>query len=157
MESNVLFTPEGAALRGQPWTEYPRPLLRRDSFLNLNGDWEFIVPDAGFSGTIRVPFCPESALSGVHRRFPQSAERICRRRFSLPEGFMKERLLLHFGAVDQLAEVHLNGKLLGSHAGGYEPFSFDISEYLLPENMLDGKGQITVTPIDQLRKMNGLD
>ena len=132
-----LLTPGGAALAGQPWPEYPRPLLRRGSFLNLNGQWHFSVPAGNFSGSIRVPFCPESLLSGVHRRFPQGAELVYKKRFVLPEGFIRERVLLHFGAADQLADVFLNGNPLGSHAGGYAPFSFDITEYLQPENCLE--------------------
>ena len=137
MENNVLYTPEGESLAGQPWPEYPRPLMRRESFFNLNGEWDFSVPDAGFQGTIQLPFCPESALSGVNRRFPQSAVLLYKKQFSLPEGFLRERVLLHFGAVDQIAEVYLNGHLLGSHTGGYEPFSFDVTGQLLPINCLE--------------------
>ena len=105
-----LWTERGRALTGTPWQAYPRPTLRRDSYLNLNGEWEFSVGNPErFDRRIRVPFPPESLLSGVHERFPEAQRLYYRRRFRLPQGFVNERVLLHFGAVDQLAEVWLNG------------------------------------------------
>lgn len=131
-----LWTQAGRALAGTPWPEYPRPSLRRDSFFNLNGDWDFSVGEPRFDRSIRVPFPPESLLSGIHEVFPEDAPLFYRRRFSLPEGFLKRRVLLHFGAVDQVAEVWLNGVRLGAHVGGYAPFSFDITDALQDENEL---------------------
>lgn len=131
-----LWTQAGCALAGTPWPEYPRPSLRRDSFFNLNGDWDFSVGEPCFDRSIRVPFPPESLLSGIHEVFPEDAPLFYRRRFSLPEGFVKHRVILHFGAVDQAAEVWLNGVRLGAHAGGYAPFFFDITDALQDENEL---------------------
>lgn len=132
-----LWTERGRALTGTPWQAYPRPTLRRDSYLNLNGEWEFSVGNPErFDRRIRVPFPPESLLSGVHERFPEAQRLYYRRSFRLPQGFVNERVLLHFGAVDQLAEVWLNGVCLGTHRGGYAPFSFDVTDALQEENTL---------------------
>ncbi len=136
-----LYTSDGENLAGIPWNRYPRPQLRRNSFYCLNGDWEFAetrcdtCPDA-YGERIRVPFPPESLLSGIHRRFKRHSRLFYRRTFSLPTGFAKDRVLLHFGAADQIATVFLNGRELGTHRGGYEPFSFDITEYLQEKNTL---------------------
>lgn len=136
-----LLTPEGEALRGQPWRRYPRPQLRRDSFFCLNGLWDFAALCADeapetFPEKILVPFAPESLLSGIHRTFPKGVRFFYRTTFTLPDGFRKARVLLHFGAVDQHAEVWLNGARLGAHTGGYDPFTFDVTEHLLPQNTL---------------------
>ena len=136
-----LYTPEGETLAGQPWTAYPRPQLCREEWVNLNGAWEFTVSPKGdipetFDRTIRVPFPLESLLSGVHEVFPEDRFLFYRRRFTLPEGFRKDRVLLHFGAVDQEAAVYLNGTLIGTHTGGYQPFTMDITDYLCGENTL---------------------
>ena len=140
-EFHDLYTPEGERLGGEPWRSYPRPQLRRDSFFCLNGWWDFAAQSAeeapaAFSEKIRVPFAPESLLSGVHRTFPKGTRFFYRTAFRLPEGFRKARMLLHFGAVDQLADVWLNGAHLGSHAGGYDAFSFDVTDCLHEENTL---------------------
>lgn len=137
----TLWTAEGAALRGQPWPEYPRPSLRRASFFNLNGPWDFCECRDGrepedYSETVTVPFPPESLLSGIHRTFSPGTALYYRRRFRLPEGFSGKRVLLHFGAADQEAEVTLNGVFLGCHRGGYLGFSFDVTEALRSENEL---------------------
>ena len=136
-ELQTLYTVAGEGLTGQPWNVYPRPQLRRDSFLCLNGDWDFAVGDEpAFDRTIRVPFSPESLLSGIGEVFPEEAVLWYRRSFSLPEGFQKERVLLHFGAVDQEAAVYVNGQQVGTHTGGYQPFTFDITDVLQAENTL---------------------
>ncbi len=119
-----------------PWNEYPRPQLRRDSFFCLNGSWEFAVGEEDYDRTIQVPFCPESALSGVGEVFPEAQARFYRRTFTLPSGFVKERVLLHFGAVDTLAKVRLNGILLAEHVGGYDAFCIDVTNVLCEENTL---------------------
>lgn len=134
-----LWTKEGTELTGTPWPEYPRPTLRRDSFLNLNGEWDFTVSPVAdvptvFDRHIRVPFAPESLLSGIHEIFPEENYLFYRRTFSLPDGFLRDRVLLHFGAVDTETDVWLNGIHFGSHAGGYTPFSFDITGALSEEN-----------------------
>ena len=128
-----LWTARGKALTGTPWPQYPRPTLRRASFWSLNGDWTLTAGE-GEPQTIRVPFPPESLLSGVNRVFPEGTVLTYRRSFRAPEG--QGRVLLHFGAVDQEAEVSLNGHTLGRHIGGYEPFSFEITAFLREENEL---------------------
>ena len=130
-----LYTPEGETLTGIPWQVYPRPQLKRDSYVNLNGEWE--LEAEGNIMSILVPFCPESLLSGVNRHFPEGEDLVYRRKFTLPEGFLKGRVLLHFGAVDQIAEVYLNGAALGTHTGGYTAFTFDITDSLQAENVLE--------------------
>jgi len=119
-----------------PWNEYPRPQLRRNSFLCLNGEWEFAVGEENYTRTIQVPFCPESALSGVDAVFPEETTRYYRRTFTLPAGFVNERVLLHFGAVDTLARVLVNDIPVGEHAGGYDAFCLDITDVLQEENTL---------------------
>ncbi len=125
-----LMTAQGEALTGTPWTVYPRPQMRRDSYLNLNGDWDMN------GKTIQVPFCPESILSGIQEHFPEGTELRYERRFSLPEGFLRDRVLLHIGAADQKADVYVNGIHLCHHEGGYEAFTVDITEVLHADNSL---------------------
>ncbi len=132
-----LTTVRGEQLSGTPWTVYPRPQMKRDSYLNLNGEWEFATGTPEFTGkTIRVPFCPESALSGVKEHFLEGTALWYRRKFTLPEGFNRGRVLLHVGAADQQADVYVNGKHLRRHEGGYEAFTVDISQELKQENEL---------------------
>ena len=137
-----LMTPEGEQLimSGEaPWQHYPRPQMRRDSYVNLNGQWDFTVSAGGilpeqYDSKITVPFCPESQLSGVKTHFPEGSPLFYRRMFSLPEGFCKGRVLLHIGAADQFSQVYVNQKLVAAHVGGYEAFSADITEVLREEN-----------------------
>ena len=131
-----LMTYEGEKLEGQPWQVYPRPQMRRDSFLNLNGEWELAVGDGEYDKKIQVPFCPESQLSGLKEHFDHNKPLKYRRTFSVPENFGQVRVLLHFGAVDSSAEVFLNGKFVTEHLGGYEAFAVDITDYLTEENEL---------------------
>ncbi|MBQ8835020.1 MAG: glycoside hydrolase family 2 [Oscillospiraceae bacterium] len=131
-----LYTARGEALSGKPWTVYPRPQMKRDSCINLNGEWAFFVNNVE-KGKILVPFCPESLLSGIKEHFPEGSTLSYRRTFTLPEGFHRGRVLLHIGAADQKAEVFVNGKAVGSHFGGYEAFSLDITGALRPENTLE--------------------
>ncbi len=138
-----LTTARGEALSETPWQVYPRPQLKRESYLNLNGTWE--LEAEGYQGPILVPFCPESRLSGVEKHFPDGSTILYRRSFTLPDNFNRGRVLLHFGAVDQIAEVYVNQKMIGSHTGGYESFSFDITDALETENSLE------VRVIDDLR------
>ena len=131
-----LITVEGENLQGQPWQVYPRPQMRRDSYLNLNGEWELAVGDGEFEKKIMVPFCPESQLSGLKEHFNHNQPLKYRRTFSMPEEFEQGRALLHFGAVDSSAEVYLNGKFVAEHVGGYEAFVVDITDHLKKENEL---------------------
>lgn len=139
----TLYTAEGEGLSGQPWNIYPRPQMKRDSFFCLNGIWDFYAND-GEKETILVPFPPESALSGIERRLGKFPAVKYERTFTLPEGFVKGRVILHFGAADQTTAVILNGHEVGTHLGGYDAFSFDITDYLQEENRL------TVACIDDL-------
>ncbi|MBQ9759736.1 MAG: glycoside hydrolase family 2 [Clostridia bacterium] len=140
-----LYTPEGEALMADrdaiAWSEYPRPQMERESYLCLNGIWDFAVSEHGetvdFGERIRVPFVPESVLSGIGRRMPKGGMLCYRRTFSLPDGFMKGRVILHVGAADQIARVVVNGTRMGVHRGGYEPFSFDVTDVLADENTLE--------------------
>jgi hypothetical protein len=126
-----------AAETRPPLCEYPRPQFMRPDWLCLNGQWSFEICPEGemplrLTGTITVPFCPESVLSGAARG-PRNGEMLWYgRSFTLPEGFMKDRLLLNFGAVDQWCEIFINGQLAGTHEGGYLPFSLDITQYVDP-------------------------
>ena len=132
---NKLMTAAGEALKGTPWTVYPRPQMRRESYLNLNGPWDFSV-NYEKKGQIRVPFCPESTLSCIGEHFDEGSLLCYNRTFRLSEGFNLGRVILHIGAADQRADVFLNGKPVGVHNGGYEAFSFDITPYLQEENNL---------------------
>lgn len=117
----------------QPLPEYPRPQLIRedDTWISLNGWWEYEITGDPKSGSIRVPFSPEAMLSGVGRQLKPGEELIYRR--VLP-GIRKksptDRILLHFGAVDQQAWVYVNGIEAGYHIGGYLPFTLDITDYI---------------------------
>ena len=107
-----LLTEAGEALQADPtaipWNTYPRPQMKRDSFLCLNGEWEVAIDDEPYS--IRVPFCPESLLSGLCIPPADCITLDYRKTFTLPEGFNKGRVILHFGAVDACAWVTLNGQ-----------------------------------------------
>ena len=147
MKANTvdLYTPSGERLAADydriPWDVYPRPTLRRDSYLCLNGWWDYTVTSNHelpilYEKTIRVPYCPESLLSGVHE-VPQKGNYLFyRRTFSLPKDFCKDRVLLHFGASDQVTFVWVNGVEVGSHVGGYTSFSLDITDCLAEENTI---------------------
>ena len=119
---------------GTSWDEeYPRPQMKRDSFLALGGEWALSVKKGDAEtdlGNIRLPFPPESRLSGIEREMEKGEKYLYRKTFTLPENFKKDRVILHFGAVDQIARVLLNGKEVGRHVGGYLPFSFDITDAL---------------------------
>jgi len=134
----LMAAAEGADI---PRPEHPRPDFSREAWLNLNGEWEFEVDDAGdgeqrglMSGkkldrTIRVPFCPESRLSGIgHTDFMKDVW--YRRTFDLPGPMRGKTILLHFGAVDWHARVWINGAFVGEHKGGYTQFTFDITQHL---------------------------
>ena len=135
--TEAMLTPWGEALdREHPLPEYPRPQLRRNSYLNLNGIWEYAITKtaekpAAMQGEIVVPFSPETPLSGVGHILQPDEYLWYRRSVTLPEGFFRGgRLLLHFGAVDQRCTVWVNGQEAGSHIGGYLPFALDVTELI---------------------------
>ena len=148
---NRLFTPWGETLdREHPLREYPRPQLKRDSYVNLNGLWNYAFTDDAhrperFDGQIVVPFSPETILSGVERQLQPDEYLWYERAVTLPEGFVRDRVLLHFGAVDQIADVWWNGTLAAHHEGGYLPFSVDITQFLR-----DGENTLTARVTDSL-------
>ncbi|HAB61012.1 MAG TPA: glycoside hydrolase family 2 [Lachnospiraceae bacterium] len=131
--------------------EYPRPNLVRDSYLNLNGEWEYAITKSKdiekYDGNIVVPFSPEAYLSGVQRIVQPDDYLHYRCKFRLDTDFIKERLILHFGAVDQECEVFLNGIRIGEHKGGYLPFSFDITN-----EMRIGENTLTLCVVDRTEK-----
>lgn len=115
--------------------EYPRPQLKRNSYLNLNGYWDYTVTKTdempvSFAEKILVPFSPEAPLSGVSHILQKDEYLWYNRAVSLPEHFKRDRLLLHFGAVDREASVFIDGKEIFRHEGGYLPFSIDITDYV---------------------------
>lgn len=136
---NDLVTPYEGKESEIPYSEYPRPSFRRESYYSLNGRWSLCVKRGEaveYSGEITVPYPPESRLSGVERITEAGDTLYYERTFTLPEGFNKGRVLLHFGGCDNLTKVYLNGKPVGEHEGGYLPFTFDITEALQGENRL---------------------
>lgn len=134
-----LLTEAGEKLgeTGAVWAEHPRPQMKRENWQSLNGWWKLN------GKPIRVPFPPQSPLSGYRGRV--GGRLTYTRKFDVPYRDSTKRLLLHFGAVDQVAEVSLNGVLLGRHEGGYLPFVVDGTEAVK-----DGENLLTVTAIDQL-------
>ncbi len=116
--------------------DYPRPQLARPDWLNLNGLWEYaITPDSTnapppFAGKILVPFPVESALSGVMTNFDEHSKLWYQRSFPVPETWRGRRVRLHFGAVDWRCQVWVNGHDIGRHQGGYDAFTFDITDAL---------------------------
>lgn len=128
------------------WTVYPRPQLVRDRWLSLDGKWDFRIKKDGSGDLpekaeqIIVPYCPESMLSGIGRRIAPEDLMIYERRFTVPESWDGSRVLLNFGAVDQTAEVFVDGEPAGSHEGGYLPFSLDITD-ILRKSSVDNDGK----------------
>ena len=133
---------------GEGWDEYPRPQMKRDSYLSLCGEWELSVKkNTGEEalGKVKVPFPPESRLSGIERELKKGEKYVYKRNFTLPEGFDVGRVLINFGAVDQKAEVYVNGAHAGGHVGGYLPFSLDIGALLR-----EGENTLSVEVEDDL-------
>lgn len=117
-----------------PLTEYPRPAMRRDSYKNLNGPWQYAITasaqrPAGWDGEILVPYAPECRASGVGRIL-QPGQWLHYHRYFAPPAGTGGRVLLHFGAVDYACAVQVNSHLVGGHRGGYWPFTLDITAQL---------------------------
>lgn len=133
------------------WQEYPRPQLVREQWQNLNGLWDYAVTDefvkktpSYWDGHILVPFAIESALSGVGKRFNPTDKLWYCTEFSIDASWKDKNIILHFGAVDYQATVWVNDRLVGSHKGGYDSFSFDITSFLKK----GAKQKIVVAVID---------
>ncbi|SDN20544.1 Glycosyl hydrolases family 2 [Paenibacillus sp. yr247] len=139
----------------QPRAEYPRPQFVRDSWMNLNGEWEFEFDDdrvgnkekwhlgsKALSKTIQVPFAFQSKLSGIGSNEFHDVVWY-RRDLTLPDSFQNKRILLHFGAVDYEASVWVNGVLVAKHEGGHTPFHADITDALQ-----DGTNKLVVQAVD---------
>lgn len=120
--------------------EYPRPGMERADWQNLNGEWEYAILPKGqvepgaFDGKILVPFCVESSLSGVQKEVGEKNELWYKRSFTVPSAWKGKDVMLNFGAVDWKADVFVNDILIGSHQGGYTPFSLNITPYLGSKN-----------------------
>ena len=119
------------------WQSYPRPQLQRAEWINLNGLWKYAVTDqntprknVSFEGEILVPFAIESSLSGVQKTFLPTDRLWYQREFTLDPSWKNKSTILHFGAVDYECQVWVNNRLVGTHKGGNNPFSFDITKYL---------------------------
>ena len=124
----------------QPLSEYPRPQFVRDSYICLNGYWEYAIrkeeniPDC-FDGQILVPYSPEVEKSGVNKTVMPDDYLFYRLKTTVSSNFIKDKVFLHFGAVDQIAEVFINGQFAIKHIGGFLPFNVDIKPFLKDENL----------------------
>ena len=127
-----------------PLCEYPRPQLKRDNYTMLNGVWQYAINHieenfTDYTGDIIVPFSPETRLSGVQEQLLKDEVLYYKREFNYAKSADKDRVLLHFDAVDYIAEVKLNGEVVGKHKGGFLPFVIDITDTIKEENILEVK------------------
>lgn len=123
------------------WQSYPRPQLKRESYVNLNGAWELNGKH------IQIPFAPQCRLSEYEVEIGD--ELTYKKVFEIPDSFMLPRVILHFGAVDQVCKVYVNDVLVGKHEGGYLHFSFDITEVV----KRDGENHLRVEAVDTLSQI----
>ncbi|MGD0754159.1 MAG: sugar-binding domain-containing protein [Bacteroidales bacterium] len=119
----------------KPWPQYPRPDMLRNAWINLNGLWDYAITRKGenpekWDGSILVPYAVESALSGVRKKISENENLWYKRTFSIPNVWNKKHILLNFEACDWETIVWVDGKKVGTHRGGYDPFTFDITEFL---------------------------
>ena len=126
-------------MKRQPLSEYPRPQLQRESYISLNGEWDYAIKKESsfpkeYEGKILVPFSPEVEKSGVRKVVKPDDYLFYRLNLEFPSGFIKDKVILHFGAIDQIAEVFINNKLVTKHVGGFLPFSVDIKPFIKGEN-----------------------
>ncbi|QGY47567.1 glycoside hydrolase family 2 [Maribellus comscasis] len=134
------------------WQEYPRPQLTRENWINLNGLWEYALLEKNesqpkrYQGDILVPFCIESALSGVGKSMTPDERLWYKKEFELPGDWQTSRILLNFDAVDWSSSVWINGAYVGAHKGAYDRFTFDITDFLKG----DGKEEIVVAVDDPI-------
>ncbi|MBQ8565562.1 MAG: beta-galactosidase [Bacteroidaceae bacterium] len=143
--SNRIITSWGENLdKENVWNVYPRPIMERPDWQNLNGEWDYAITPLNstiphdYDGKILVPFPVESQLSGVEKRLSEKDALWYKRTFTIPSSWRQQKVLLHFGAVDWQADVWVNGIKVGTHTGGYTPFAFDITAALRKgENVLD--------------------
>ena len=140
-----------------PHSEYPRPQLKRDSYLCLNGLWSFAKvkreeKTVDFLKQILVPFSPETQLSGVEKGFSLGLDEklVYERKITIDQTMLQGITLLHFGAVDQYAEVFINGAFVGKHRGGFTPFTLDVTEFITA-----GENTIRVECIDETELSEG--
>ena len=130
------------------WDQHPDPQMKRECFISLCGEWQLSLKckkGGKVLGKITVPYPPESRISGIERQLKNGEKYIYEKKFTLPEEMLGERIVLHFGAVDQIAKVYLNCKYLGDHVGGYLPFEFDITD-----SLTDGENTLSVEVTDDL-------
>ncbi len=132
--------------REMPLSEYPRPQMKRASYTCLNGIWDYAIYPIkeefkGYQGDILVPFSPESLLSGVEKNVTPDDMLYYRKKFTYKK--TNDRVLLHFGAVDYKCELTVNGRVMGTHTGGYYPFEVDITKVIV-----DGENEITLKVTD---------
>ncbi len=146
-----IMTPWAKDVRpDRAWPEYPRPQMVRQAWKNLNGFWDYAVRPAAepqpsaWDGRILVPFCIESALSGVKKELRPGQRLWYRNDVEVPSAWRGQRVLLHFGAVDFDAMVWINGRKAGDHKGGYDSFTFDITDAIKPA----GRQEIVVGVTD---------
>ncbi len=149
IETVDLYTEYEAELKNEaiPFSEYPRPQLKRDSYICLNGYWDFSIRNNGritHNGKILVPFVPESRISGIQTDIQDDDLLFYERKFALPDGFNKGRIILNIGACDQHAELFVNGRNVGWF-GGYLPSSHDITQLLC-----EGENSVRIVASDPL-------
>jgi len=136
LSDNPIYTQWAASVDpSNPWSQYPRPDMQRESWMNLNGLWEYAITGKGlkpdkWESVILVPYPIESAISGVKKKVSENENLWYRRNFVIPNSWMRKKILLNFEACDWETRVWVDGNEVGTHRGGYDPFTFDITNAL---------------------------